>query len=161
MVLCMKQHSGQYASPYNYYPGITICSNHLYRYWPIKHDATARIHASVVSDVTKAVDLRHPVRLTLFINNAYVFYSDIFVLMQVKGMLNVVSPLLALPGFDVVEGTAIDWMHAVCFGITRSPLDRSLNFFDEIYFIGDKANTYIYVYAYCKLCHVRVFILCR
>ena len=47
----------------------------------------------------------------------YVFYSYIFVLMQVKGMLNVASPLLALPGFDVVEGTAIDWIHVVCSGI--------------------------------------------
>ena len=68
----------------------------------------------------------------------YVFYSSIFAFMQVKGMLNVVSPHLALPGFDVVEGTAIDWMHVVCSGITRSLLDRWLTFSDEIYFIGDK-----------------------
>ena len=80
--------------------------------------------------------------------------------MQVKGTLNVVSPLLALPGFEVVERTAIDWMHVVCLGITRSLLDRWLTFSDEIYFIGEKANTYICVYTYCKLCHVRVLILC-
>ena len=30
-----------------------------------------------VIDVTEAVDLRHPVRLTLFINNMNVFYSYI------------------------------------------------------------------------------------
>ena len=58
-------------------------------------------------------------------------------------MLNVVPPLLALPGFDLVERTAIDWMHVVCSSITRSLLDRWLTFFDEIYFIGNKANTYI------------------
>ena len=139
----MKQHNGQYACPYRYNPGVTISSDHLHRYWPTKHDAIARIHAGVFSDVTEAVDLRHPVRLTLFINNMYVFYSYIFVLMQVKGTLNVVSPLLALPGFDVVERTAIDWMHVVCLGITRSLLDRWLTFSDEIYFIGDKACVYL------------------
>ena len=155
MILCMKQHNGQYACPYCYNPGVTIGSDHLHQYWPIKHDAIARTHASVVSDVTEAVDLRHPVRLTLFINNMYVFYSYSLVLMQVKGMLNVVSPLLALPGFDIVDGTAIDWMHVVYLGITRSLLDRWPTFSDEIYSIGDKANTYIYVYTYCKLCHVR------
>ena len=161
MVLCMKQHNGQYACPYCYNPGVTIGSDHLHRYWPIKHDAIARIDARLVSDVTEAVDLRHPVRLTLFINNMYVLYSYNFILMQVKGMLNVVFPLLALPGFDVVEGTVIDWMHVICLGITRLLLDRWLTFSDEIYFTGDKENTYIYVYTNCKLCHVRVLILCR
>ena len=76
-------------------------------------------------------------------------------------MLNVVSPLLAIPGFDVVEGTAIVWMNVVCLGITRSLLDRWLNFSEEIYFIGDKTNIYIYICTYCKLCYVRVLILCR
>ena len=73
-------------------------------------------------------------------------------------MLNAVSPLLASPGYDVVERTAIDWMHLGCLGITPSLLDRWLNFSEEIYFIGDKTNTYIYVCTYCKLCHVRVLI---
>ncbi|XP_062507169.1 uncharacterized protein LOC134183600 [Corticium candelabrum] len=118
MILCMKQHNGQYACPYCYNPGVTIGSDHLHQYWPIKHDAIARTHASVVSDVTEAVDLRHPV----------------------KGMLNVVSPLLALPGFDIVDGTAIDWMHVVYLGITRSLLDRWPTFSDEIYSIGDKVT---------------------
>ncbi len=79
--------------------------------------------------------------------------------MYVKRMLKVLSSLLALPGFDVVEGIAIDWMYVVCLDITRSLLDRWLTFSDEIYFIGDKKNTFIYVYIYCKLCHVRVLIL--
>ena len=74
----MKQRNGQYACPCCYNPGVTIGSDHLHRYWPIKHDAICRTHASVAGDVTEAVDLRHPVRLTLVINNMYVFLQLYF-----------------------------------------------------------------------------------
>ena len=142
--LCLKQRNGQYSCPYCYNPGITIDSDHLHRYWPTKHDAIARTHTSVVGDVMKAVDLRHAVRLTLFINNMYVFYSYILVFMQVKGITNVVSPLLALPRFDVVEGAAIEWMYVVCSDFTRSLLDRWLTFFDK--------STLLVISKYLHLC---------
>ena len=57
-------------------------------------------------------------------------------------MFSVVSSLLALPGFDMVEGTAIDWMHVICLGITRGLLDKWLNSSDERYSIGDKVQMY-------------------
>ena len=58
--------------------------------------------------------------------------------LQFKGMCEVVSPLLAARGFNMVDGIAIDWMHVVCLGVVRLLIDHWLNSRGELYFIGDK-----------------------
>ena len=53
-------------------------------------------------------------------------------------MLPVVSPLIAAPGFNMVDNVTIDYMHVVCLGIVRALLDMWLTQRSKSYFIGDK-----------------------
>ena len=53
-------------------------------------------------------------------------------------MLPVASPLFAAVGFDLANGTSVDWMHVVCLGIVRNLIDKWLCSSSEPYFIGDK-----------------------
>ena len=130
MLLCMKNHNGISACCYCYHPGMTIGDDHLHRYWPYDSTFENRTHESMKQDVITAT-ATHSAVCTVFFFFCWCILSlcviTLCILLQCHGMLPVVSPLLAAPGFNMVDGVAIDYMHVVCLGIVRSLLDIWLN----------------------------------
>ena len=66
--LRMKKFNGQHGCLYYYHPGVTTPSNHLHRFWPMRH-ATLRTHTSFVEDGKTAHRDGKPVR-----NCSLIFY---------------------------------------------------------------------------------------
>ncbi|XP_062507747.1 uncharacterized protein LOC134184148 [Corticium candelabrum] len=116
MLLCMKNFNGIAVCCYCYHPGMTIGDDHLHQYWPYDGTLERRRHESMKQDVITATATNSACR----------------------GMLPVVSPLIAAPGFNMVDNVAIDYMHVVCLGIVRALLDMWLTQRSESYFIDDK-----------------------
>lgn len=121
----IKQYNGESACNYCLHPGVKFEKSNMVRYGTTKNLPTLRTEIGTLQAMQK---ISHPSQKDKIIDG-------------IKGL----SPFVAFPTFNIIDGFCMDYMHNVLLGVMNNLLDFWLNsnYFKRKFYIKPKNEIYL------------------